>query len=279
MAGVAIEPGLWESTSAVVGVSAPNLPIEVQRRMIGPRPSARNCITPEQAARPDANFLAARAGSRCRYRDFSMRGGRIRRRDDLPRAGLAPPDGSDHAGPVRTARYALGMRMETPMPDGVDYDPGGARPRPADRPLPAGTDEGRRLMIGYVTLGTNDLDKARAFYDALLGEIGATRKMEFRGDRLHALRHRRPAAGDRVTRPYDGNPASAGNGNMAAIAADSRETVDRLHARALELGGSDDGAPGLRTPEGPGAFYGAYFRDLDGNKSVPSGWAPLRARR
>jgi catechol 2,3-dioxygenase-like lactoylglutathione lyase family enzyme len=121
-------------------------------------------------------------------------------------------------------------------------------------------------MIGYVTLGTNDLDKARAFYDALLGEIGASRKMEFAetGFTLYGTGERRP--GIAVTRPYDGGSATPGNGNMTAIAADSRATVDRLHARALELGGSDEGAPGLRTPEGPGAFYGAYFRDLDGNK-------------
>ena len=121
-------------------------------------------------------------------------------------------------------------------------------------------------MIGYVTLGTNDLEKARAFYDALLGEIGASRKMEFpeTGFTLYGTGDRRP--GIAVTRPYDGQAATVGNGNMTAIAADSRETVDRLHAKALELGGSDEGAPGLRTPEGPGAFYGAYFRDLDGNK-------------
>jgi catechol 2,3-dioxygenase-like lactoylglutathione lyase family enzyme len=121
-------------------------------------------------------------------------------------------------------------------------------------------------MIGYVTLGTNDLDRARQFYDALLGEIGASRKMEFpeTGFTLYGTGDRRP--GIAVTRPYDGKPATVGNGNMAAIAADSRATVDRLHAKALELGGTDEGAPGLRTPEGPGAFYGAYFRDLDGNK-------------
>lgn len=121
-------------------------------------------------------------------------------------------------------------------------------------------------MIGYVTLGTNDIEKARAYYDALLAEIGATRKMEFAetGFTLYGTGDRRP--GIAVTRPYDGNPATVGNGNMTAIAADSRETVDRLHAKALALGGSDEGAPGLRTPEGPGAFYGAYFRDPDGNK-------------
>jgi catechol 2,3-dioxygenase-like lactoylglutathione lyase family enzyme len=121
-------------------------------------------------------------------------------------------------------------------------------------------------MIGYVTVGTNDLERARAFYDALLGEIGASRKMEFpeTGFTLYGTGDRRP--GIAVTRPYDGREATVGNGSMTAIAADSRATVDRLHAKALELGGTDEGGPGLRTPEGPGAFYGAYFRDLDGNK-------------
>ncbi len=121
-------------------------------------------------------------------------------------------------------------------------------------------------MIGYVTLGTNDLERARSFYDALLGEIGASRKMEFpeTGFTLYGTGERRP--GLAVTRPYDGREATVGNGSMTAIAADSRATVDRLHAKALELGGTDEGPPGLRTPDGPGAFYGAYFRDLDGNK-------------
>lgn len=121
-------------------------------------------------------------------------------------------------------------------------------------------------MIGYVTLGTNDLDQARAFYDALLGEIGATRKMEFpeTGFTLYGTGNRAP--GLAVTRPYDGRAATVGNGNMAALAMPSREMVDRMHARALELGGSDEGAPGLRTEECDTAFYGAYFRDLDGNK-------------
>jgi catechol 2,3-dioxygenase-like lactoylglutathione lyase family enzyme len=68
-----------------------------------------------------------------------------------------------------------------------------------------------------------------------------------------------------VCRPYDGGQAVPGNGPMTALAADSREQVDRVHARALELGASDEGAPGLREPEAMG-FYGAYFRDLDGNK-------------
>jgi catechol 2,3-dioxygenase-like lactoylglutathione lyase family enzyme len=121
-------------------------------------------------------------------------------------------------------------------------------------------------MIGYATFGTDDIDRARAFYDALLGEIGGRRVMEFpqNGFTMYGTGERRP--GLAITRPYDGGPASPGNGNMVALVMDSREKVDRLHARALELGGSDEGAPGLRGPEGDRAFYGAYFRDLDGNK-------------
>lgn len=121
-------------------------------------------------------------------------------------------------------------------------------------------------MIGYATFGTDDIDRARAFYDALLGEIGGRRVMEFpqNGFTMYGTGERRP--GLAITRPYDGGLASPGNGNMVALVMDGREKVDRLHARALELGGSDEGPPGLRGPEGDRAFYGAYFRDLDGNK-------------
>jgi catechol 2,3-dioxygenase-like lactoylglutathione lyase family enzyme len=123
-------------------------------------------------------------------------------------------------------------------------------------------------MIGYVTLGTDDLDRSRAFYDALLGELGAKRIMEFGeeagGFTLWGVSWDKP--GIAVTRPYNREPASAGNGNMTALVVDSRAKVDALHAKALSLGGTDEGAPGLRGDEGPQAFYGAYFRDPDGNK-------------
>ena len=121
-------------------------------------------------------------------------------------------------------------------------------------------------MIGYATIGTNDIDRARGFYDTLLAEIGARRVMEFpeNGFTMYGTGARAP--GLAVTRPYNGEAATAGNGNMAAIVVDSRDKVDRLHARALELGGSDEGPPGVRGPEGDRAFYGGYFRDLDGNK-------------
>jgi catechol 2,3-dioxygenase-like lactoylglutathione lyase family enzyme len=123
-------------------------------------------------------------------------------------------------------------------------------------------------MIGYVTIGTNDIVKARAFYDALLAELGAKRMMEF-GDELGGFTMwgaswDKPALA--VTGPYDKQSASPGNGNMTAFTLDTRAGVDALYAKALELGGSDEGPPGLRGDEGPQAFYGAYFRDPEGNK-------------
>ncbi len=120
-------------------------------------------------------------------------------------------------------------------------------------------------MIGYVTLGTNDIGKAREYYDALFGSIGASRLMEFdNGFTMYGTAWGRPAVA--VTPPYNRETATAGNGNMVAIVIDSRDKVDAFYARALELGGSDQGPPGLRSPEGPQAFYGAYFRDPEGNK-------------
>ena len=119
-------------------------------------------------------------------------------------------------------------------------------------------------MIGYVVLGTNDVARAAAFYDELLAEMGATRMMEF-GERGYAW----GVAMDKpmlcVMTPYDGQPATVGNGAMAALAAASHDEVDRIHKKAVELGGTDEGAPGLRAEGGEG-FYAAYFRDLDGNK-------------
>jgi catechol 2,3-dioxygenase-like lactoylglutathione lyase family enzyme len=123
-------------------------------------------------------------------------------------------------------------------------------------------------MIGYVTLGTNDIGKARTYYDALLAELGAKRMMEFGDDlggfTMWGASWDKPALA--VTGPYDKQPATAGNGNMVALVLDTRAKVDALYAKALELGGSDEGAPGLRGEEGPQAFYGAYFRDPEGNK-------------
>ena len=115
-------------------------------------------------------------------------------------------------------------------------------------------------MIGYVTLGTNDLARATGFYESLLGEIGATRFMSGDSYVIWSCSPTTPGLG--VIKPYDKNPACVGNGSMVALIMDSKEKVDRLHRKALELGGTDEGAPGQR---GDG-FYAGYFRDLDGNK-------------
>jgi len=116
-------------------------------------------------------------------------------------------------------------------------------------------------MVGYVTLGSNDLERAVSFYDALLGELGAK---QFMNDDRMVIWGRDMGVGMlAVCTPYDEGRASVGNGVMVALTVEAREGVDRLHAKALELGGSDEGAPG---PRGDGGFYGGYFRDLDGNK-------------
>lgn len=119
-------------------------------------------------------------------------------------------------------------------------------------------------MIGYALVGTNDLPKATDFFDALFGSIGIKRMwdMDDRGA-TWGPSYDKPALG--VCLPYDGNPATVGNGTMVALIVDTRAKVDALHAKALELGGQDEGAPGLRADPSIG-FYGAYFRDLDGNK-------------
>lgn len=115
-------------------------------------------------------------------------------------------------------------------------------------------------MIGYVTLGTNDLERAAKFYDAIAAELGTSRMMEWPG----AIAWGTPGggAGIGLTKPFNGEAASVGNGVMAALEASSREQVHRLHEIALAHGGTCEGPPG---PRGE-TFYAAYFRDPDGNK-------------
>ena len=115
-------------------------------------------------------------------------------------------------------------------------------------------------MIGYVTLGTNDLTRAAAFYDALLGEIGAKRMMETDDFVAWSVKPDLPGLG--VTKPFDKKAATVGNGVMVALAVDSSAKVDALHRKAMQLGAKDEGAPGKRSDN----FYAGYFRDLDGNK-------------
>ena len=115
-------------------------------------------------------------------------------------------------------------------------------------------------MIGYVTLGTNRFDEAAQFYDELFAVIGAGRILE--SDSFIAWGTGMTSPALSVTKPHDGKPATVGNGIMVALAMNSREKVDAMHAKALELGGTDEGAPGPRGER----FYAGYFRDLDGNK-------------
>ena len=115
-------------------------------------------------------------------------------------------------------------------------------------------------MIGYTSLGTNNMDRAAKFYDALLGEFGAKRAD---GDGPADPVGHRPGHADAVTQwAYDNKPATAGNGVMVALLAKDRAQVDQVYKKAIQLGGKDEGAPGDRG----GGFYAGYFRDLDGNK-------------
>jgi catechol 2,3-dioxygenase-like lactoylglutathione lyase family enzyme len=115
-------------------------------------------------------------------------------------------------------------------------------------------------MIGYVTLGTNRFDEAAAFYDTLLAEIGAKRFWNSDGFIAWGVSPTQPSLG--IIKPHNQQPATVGNGVMAAIVVDSKEKVDRVYNKALELGGTCEGPAG---PRGD-TFYAGYFRDLDGNK-------------
>ncbi|MEM9502154.1 MAG: VOC family protein [Pseudomonadota bacterium] len=116
-------------------------------------------------------------------------------------------------------------------------------------------------MIGYVTLGTNDLPRAATFYDAIAKHFGVDRMMEF--DTFIAWGAMDGAPGVAATKPFDGEQASVGNGTMVALAVDTPDKVQAVYDTALAHGGSDEGAPG---PRGDDGFYAGYFRDPDGNK-------------
>ncbi len=116
------------------------------------------------------------------------------------------------------------------------------------------------MKISYATVGTNNLDTAIPFYNELMGSQGATKMFDHpRGGVVYGKDGRLLLS---VFPPFDGNAASVGNGSMIAFEMESRDAVDALYGKAIELGGTCEGVPGER---GPG-FYMAYFRDLDGNK-------------
>lgn len=115
-------------------------------------------------------------------------------------------------------------------------------------------------MIGYTTLGVNDLERARTFYDAALAPLGGRRTLTYQRSQYYGSPERGAMLG--ITLPFDGQDASVGNGVMVALSATSAAQVDAVHAAAIAAGASCEGPPGQRMDN----FYGAYFRDLDGNK-------------
>jgi len=127
-------------------------------------------------------------------------------------------------------------------------------------------------LIGYITLGTNDLQRAAKFYDALLAELGAKRTMTDK--RMLGWGSSSVETMFSVITPFDEQDATPGNGAMTALRVDSGEAVETIYRKALELGASDEGAPHDRGSNM--GFYGGYFRDLDGNKLVVYclGWKP-----
>jgi catechol 2,3-dioxygenase-like lactoylglutathione lyase family enzyme len=128
------------------------------------------------------------------------------------------------------------------------------------------------MITAAAMFGSNDIEKAKQFYDAVLGAIGLGTMMEHgSGGRIYGTMSSPVLS---VVRPYDGGPATVGNGSMATLNCESREQVRAIHAKALELGGRDEGAPGPRAGEESGV-YAAYFRDLDGNKICAVHFAPV----
>jgi predicted lactoylglutathione lyase len=116
-------------------------------------------------------------------------------------------------------------------------------------------------MIGYVTIGVNDMERAKAFYTDLLADLGASVLMDM--GRIAFIGSAMDAPMLSVCVPYNEGDPQPGNGNMVAIAAGSKEAVDKLYHKAIALGATSEGEPGQRIDD---VFYGAYFRDLDGNK-------------
>jgi catechol 2,3-dioxygenase-like lactoylglutathione lyase family enzyme len=121
-------------------------------------------------------------------------------------------------------------------------------------------------MFSYVSLGTQDLTRAKAFYDAALAPLGIPRVDDYDPDGTSAAWGTDdPGPHLWVTKPFDGQPATVGNGTMVSFLAETRAAVDAFYQAALANGGTDEGAPGLRPQYGP-TFYAAYVRDPDGNK-------------
>ena len=114
-------------------------------------------------------------------------------------------------------------------------------------------------MIGYATIGANDLEKAKGFYDKILAPLGGKRAFDTERMQGYADAEGRMVV---ICKPYDGKDASVGNGTMFGLLSPSTAAVDEVYKTAIAAGATCEGPPGARSPN----FYGAYFRDLDGNK-------------
>lgn len=116
-------------------------------------------------------------------------------------------------------------------------------------------------MIGYVTLGVSDMNRAKQFYSELLADLGGKLLLDM--ERIAFIGKDMKSPMVAVCTPFNGEPNHPGNGNMLAIHPGSKEAVDKFYLKALELGATCDGEPGQRIPD---QFYGAYVKDPDGNK-------------
>jgi catechol 2,3-dioxygenase-like lactoylglutathione lyase family enzyme len=122
-------------------------------------------------------------------------------------------------------------------------------------------------ILSHVSIGTNDFERAVAFYDRVMPTLGC-RKID---DYPDAVAYGKRFPEFWVQTPLDGKPASVGNGTHIGFIAPSKEAVDVFHREALAAGGTDDGAPGPRPDYGP-AYYGGFIRDPDGHKIEATFW-------
>jgi catechol 2,3-dioxygenase-like lactoylglutathione lyase family enzyme len=118
-------------------------------------------------------------------------------------------------------------------------------------------------MFSHVTIGSNDIAKAKAFYDGVTAPLGLVRQAEYPDGVGYSRAGGRPQLW--IVRPLDKKAASVGNGTTIGLEAENRSAVDAAYAAAIKAGGKDEGAPGIRMHYHPN-YYGAYVRDLDGNK-------------
>jgi catechol 2,3-dioxygenase-like lactoylglutathione lyase family enzyme len=128
-------------------------------------------------------------------------------------------------------------------------------------------DNGNPSIISHISIGTNNFNHAVAFYDKVLSTLGCKQLMSHPG----AVAYGKEFPEFWVQTPFNGEPATVGNGSHIGFIANTKEEVHAFHEAALNEGGTDDGAPGPR-PDYGDAYYGCFVRDLDGNKIEATYW-------